>query len=133
MNAQKIFIGRVEEQMTAGKRWPGYWIVKMEIVQEITDGPTQEAPPPVVWRDTDGEHAERFCDSILFPGLIYDSFRMSAIYEGREEPLTRREWGFLRFFEYCGGCTTQYDALEVCCDNEITKKELPGTFKPRKE
>ena len=106
-----FILGQITGQIPAGPASPNLWVYGAEIVK-VLYGPWPIASIPLFPKTE--ERFPKTEDSLLFPGLIYNGFRMMGHYEGKEVTFTPNSWRLLRFLEYCGGRACRDEAIGNC-------------------
>ena len=106
-----IIIGKIIGQIPAGFAYPGYWVYGAEVIKVLDGTWSLESLPSMIQSE---ERFPKTEDSLLFPGLIYNGFRMMGHYDGKDVSFTPNSWRLLRFLENCGGRASRDEALGNC-------------------
>ena len=118
----EIVIAAIIGQTTAGDLYPGCQVLTLDVRAKLS-GETQQTPPPAsgstppVTPSVASEPEEAFSglvDSRLFPGLIYNLFQGTAIYEDKIEQIPSGAFRLLWFLENTCGNATKADAMAAC-------------------
>ena len=118
----EIVIAAIIGQTTAGDLYPGCQVLTLDVRAKLS-GETQQTPPPAsgstppVTPSVASEPEEAFpglVDSRLFPGLIYNVFQGTAIYEDKTGQIPPGAFRLLWFLESVCGNATKGDVMAAC-------------------
>ena len=105
-----FIIGQITGQFPAGPAYHHLWVYGAEVIK-VLEGPW---PIESIQSFLKTEVFPKTEDSLLFPGLIYNGFRMMGHYDGKDVSFTPNSWRLLRFLENCGGRASRDEALGNC-------------------